>query len=295
MMSRGAVLALLLVIAAPAHAEWRERRAALSEMHTVGEFRIFYSRAGKDALPNVEDANRNGIPDYVDRIARELLAARNNYNDLLRLRHPFNSPRYSNRARFIDVNLLDLPLKPGGFKHGIAYDELSSFDRVQDAGRKVPVLVMDISNELPAKNATPAHELFHLYQYGYTFFKNRWYIEGTARWAERLGKGAGGQADALPRSSTEIRTMFGQTYKTAAFWRRLGSKVDAADGRSFIRAFLEELDRADDTLRVDWKEADQRSAANDIHIWRALRSTLDRPEFVYRWDEEVRALMAIEI
>ena len=36
----------------------------------------------------------------------------------------------------------------------------------------------------PIKNITPAHETFHLVQYGATYFKNSWFLEGMARWSE---------------------------------------------------------------------------------------------------------------
>lgn len=297
-MIRFLAFVLLVSVSLPGHAEWRERRAALSEMHRVEEFRIFYSRYGADALPNAEDANRNGTPHYVERIARELVSARDVYGDQLRLVHPMSSPRYRNRVEYIDVNLLSFPLKPGGPKYGVAYDEISSFARVQDAGRKVPVLAIDISNNVPGNNATAAHEVFHLYQNGYTFFKNRWYTEGTARWVERFGKASSGQPGRLPASLTEVSELFPRTYETVSFWRRLVDQLDPG-GRHFIKAFLEELDRTDDAVGAGasgkWKDADQMSSANNVHIWRALRNTLNRPEFLARWDDEVRSLMAIEL
>jgi len=40
----------------------------------------------------------------------------------------------------------------------------------------------------PTNNSTPAHELFHLYQYGYALFKQRWYLEGMAKWMETVFK-----------------------------------------------------------------------------------------------------------
>ena len=36
----------------------------------------------------------------------------------------------------------------------------------------------------PHKNSTPAHEYFHLIQYGATYFRNGWYLEGMARWSQ---------------------------------------------------------------------------------------------------------------
>jgi len=293
------VLAVLLLVccALTSQAQVRERRAALSEMYRVEEFRIFYSRLGSDGLPNLVDANGNGTPDYVERIARELVSARAFYRDQLRLMHPMSSLRYRSQVEFIDVNLLAFPLKPGGSRYGTAYDEVSSVARARDSGRKVRVLFVDISNDLPAVNGTVAHELFHLHQYGYTFFRNDWYTEGTARWAERLVNARSAKPGRLPASQAEVRELFTQAYEAASFWGRLSEQLDP-DGRKFIRTFLEELDRADDRVGVGmsgkWKEADQKSSANDIHIWRALRRTLARPAFAPFWDQDLRDLMAIE-
>ena len=47
-----------------------------------------------------------------------------------------------------------------------------------------PYLTIDIDRDIGTRNLTPAHELFHAFQNGYTLFKNAWYTEGTARWAE---------------------------------------------------------------------------------------------------------------
>ncbi len=127
----------------------------------------------------------------------------------------------------------------------------------------------------------PPTKVFHLYQYGYTFFKNRWYLEGTARWAGSGSATGSDKPGAWPQSSAEIHELFRQAYETASFWRRLVAQVDPGE-RTFIKAFLEELDRTDDTLRTDgkWPEAANRQgSANDLHIWGALRSTLSRPEF----------------
>lgn len=294
-------LLLLLGMSLPCHAEWRERRGALQEMHQAGEFRIFYSLSGRDALRNVKDSDSNGVPDYVERIATDLRVARDLYEHDMHLRHPLRSPRYNNEADFIDVNLLGFPLTSNGPKYGIAYDELSSFDRYRDKARK-KVLVMDISNDLPPGNRTPAHELFHLYQNGYTFFKNRWFTEGTARWAEHINKKDAGRSGCLPRSLSDVQGLFHETYGAAPFWSVVAAGVDpAGGGRSFIKAFLEELDRMDDVVGVErgmaakWSEQEQMSRANDVHIWRAVQSTLEQPPFRARWNEHMQRMIELRL
>lgn len=296
-------LGLLISISLPCHAEWRERRGALTEMHPTGEFRIFYSLSGRDALANSEDVNRNGAPDYVDRIATQLAAARETYEQQLHLKSPLKSPRYNDQAEFIDVHLLSFPLTSNGAKHGIAYDELSSFNRAREPGRKTKVLVMDISNDLPAGNPTPAHELFHLYQNGYTFFKNRWFTEGTARWAEGMNKKGSASMGQLPQSLSEVNDLFQKTYEAAPFWNQVVSRMDpAGGGRAFIRPFLEELSRMDDVASANngqgsakWTEKQQMSPANDAYIWKALQDTLARPAFRQRRDADIQRLMDMRL
>lgn len=289
-------LVLLVSFCVPCHAEWRERRGALKEMHHVGEFRIFYALSGPDALPGRDDADRDGTPDYVERIAMRLLTARDAYERSMQLRHPLKSPRYQGQAEFIDVNLLAFPLTAGGPRSGIAYDELSSFERTQNVGRKVKVLVMDIANDLSPNNATPEHELFHLFQNGYTFFKNRWFTEGMARWVERIDNQGVKTTAPLPNSPSDVQALFSKTYETAPFWSSVANRVDAgSSGRTFIKRFLEELERMDDQRLHKWSEKEQMSAANDVYIWRALQNTLAQAAFRERWDADIRRLAVLRL
>jgi hypothetical protein len=284
---------LLVSFSMPCHAEWRERRSALPGMQQAGEFRIFYALSGPDALPDREDANGDGTPDYVERIAARLSTARDTYRRSMQLRDPLQSPRYRNEARFIDVHLLSFPLSPKGPRHGIAYDELSSFARPADVGSKVKVLVIDIANDLSSDNATPEHELFHLYQNGYTFYKNRWFTEGMARWIEHIDKTSSGP---LPRSPADVQGLFSKTYETAAFWSAIAQRMDpAGGGRAFIKPFLEELGRMDDQRIGQWSEKDQMSVANDVLIWRALQNTLGQTAFRGRWDADIQRLMELRL
>lgn len=48
------------------------------------------------------------MPAKIQNIARQLVCARRCYVDVLGLRHPFESPGYQGRVKFIDVNVFDL-------------------------------------------------------------------------------------------------------------------------------------------------------------------------------------------
>lgn len=289
--------ALLLMVSTACHADWRGRRADLGEVHRVAEFRIFYSMSGKDALRSSADLNRNGTSDYVERIARELEAASTTFTREFGLMHPLSSPRYAGRAEFIDVNLLGFPLSEGGPQNGIAYDEINVFRRPVDSGRALKVLVIDLSNNIGANNQTVRHELFHLYQNGYTLFKNRWFTEGTARWIEDLSRKS--ETGRVPRSIQDVQKLFEQTYDAADFWREVGQRVDGGrDGRVFIRALLEELDRNDASAGLvpgTASERDQKSEANNKWIWKALHTTLRRPEFRDVQEDDIQRLLKLQL
>ncbi len=285
---------------------WQRPRVALERHLARDEFRIYYSLEGKDALPAAgrTDTDGDGVPDKIQDLALQLVVARRMYAEVMGLRHPFESPRYRGRVRFFDVNVLEIP------DRGTAGDAIVNYHRPSDPPEGVEVLSIDIDRDLDARNLTPAHELFHEFQNGYTLFKNAWYTEGTARWAEfafREGAGPGGP---LPRAWPEIETLFGQRYEAAAFWYALARAADAEgklrvpeslmaarylgdprpiieDGRLYgaalIRAVLEELDRLDDVSSrgaglnpLDWPEARQRAPENNRFIWEATLAACRR-------------------
>jgi hypothetical protein len=278
-------------------------------MHPAGEFRVFYTLAGRDALPDAADTNSNGVPDRIEDIAIQLTTARALYVDVLRLRPPLKSPRYAGRARFIDVHVASLPLEAGAKRqNGQAGDAVVNYRRACDPDGGVTVLTIDIANDLPRTNLTPAHELFHSFQYGYTLFKNSWFLEGTARWAEHALRTGTGRAGALPATPEDVRKLFESSYDAAGFWNGLAPALDpdgrmclpealrnaayvggsprvieddTLNGADFMRQLLETLDRADDAVSraegldpLDWKESRQKSPANNAPLWAAVIETL---------------------
>ena len=301
---------------ADTHPEWQRRRAALDRVHHADEFRIFYSFDGPDALPDRADINSNGVPDRIENIALQLVAARTIYTDAMKLRHPLQSPRYAGRAKFIDVNVGALPFEAGGKKqNGSAGDAVVNYRRSADPEGGVPVLTIDIARGLPPENLTPAHELFHSFQYGYTLFKNAWFLEGLARWSEHALRAGSGSPGSLPRSPKDLEALFAASYDASGFWNAVASALDpegrldvpaglrearyvdrpapvVADdvlcGVEAMRRVLEALDRADDAVSrregldpLDWKESRQKAPENNPCIWsavtEALRTFTNRP------------------
>jgi hypothetical protein len=261
---------------------WEKRRSALDKVAVFDEFRVFYSLSGKDKLPKnrLVDINQNKVPDFIDSIGKRLTDSNRFFKYEVGLKSPLQSNRYKGRAHYIDVNVLDFSNNKKGPKNGVAYDGTPKFYRHLTGQASVNVLAMDISVGVNLNSNTVEHELFHLFQNGYTYFKNRWYTEGTARWSELVIKGRLGNTSKLPQTKSEKEKLFKKTYDANSFWNKLIVITDRENlGKSFIKNLLEELERVDDkaarSRRINnknWKESEQRSEKNNLYIWQAINS-----------------------
>ena len=138
-------------------------------------FRIVYTLEGEDAVPGT-DENKNGLPDLVEDIATQLLAAREAFT-FLGFPDPLQAARYTGTTGIMVI------VRARATMHGL---HGRSFSRASGS-RQFPGkwLKLHISADTnPSRNPTPAHEYFHLIQYGQSRFMNGWYLEGMARWAE---------------------------------------------------------------------------------------------------------------
>lgn len=297
-------VALALVLFAAAGAAEPERSP--DQVHQVGRLRIFYALAGKHAV-DPADHNGNGLSDQVEDIAIQTLAALELWIDVLGFPDPFASERYR-EAAFLDVHLLHRD-KLGA--NGIAYDEVQRYRKPGDPeGTGSLGFSVATSVKAPA-NLTPAHEMFHLIQNGATFFKNRWFTEGTARWSE-AGLGTGAVSRGLksatwpPAAPLRLDAM---AYETAGqYWEPLLLQVDSKRrlpplpvslrerrytngepvlrdldlaGWFFVRDLLAELGRRDNLAYVGrgltrWSEDEQKSPANTPHIENAVQAVAAR-------------------
>ena len=182
----------------------------LDRVLKVDEFRIRYTLSGPDALLRQADINDNDVPDVIDDLATQLTAAREFYGETLGLRHPLDQPRYR-LASAIEVLVRKMRT------NGLAYDEVNRLPlRQSDC-----VLTIELSSDLRVdRNLSPAHELFHLYQYGYAMFKRPWYLEGMARWMESAFVAP------MPRPASEASNLgceelASRSYDAADYWRAL--------------------------------------------------------------------------
>jgi hypothetical protein len=280
-----------------------EKYEKLEHVFTRDEFRVFYTLSGPNALADKADRNRNGIPDQVEDIAIQLMAGRDVFSTVIGLTPPLQQPRYAN-AKAIDVFLVDM-----GKTNGLAYDEYHNFTRRRD-GKGHCALSIDLNRKLSNRNFSPVHELFHLYQYGYSMFKAPWLQEGTSRWAERALQAGEPPTAALPADQAQIeQQLLGVRYEASLVWNRLavlldpvgrlrlppelqamtyvdGTAVvqdDMLHGAAFMKDWLEALGKASQAVSREkswdpyrWQEADQKSPARNDAILGALLTVVKR-------------------
>jgi len=186
-----AVLVSAFVVSAPTASA--QQKTVLKEHYVLGPVRVFYIKDGKDAV-QLDDVDRTGVPDRVEDIAKQVWAAHHLFCEVLKFPDPFKSERYKG------VTCIQVSLRNLGGGNGLAFDESQRARRIPEGKPTDRAIVMSINCKLnPMKNITPAHETFHLVQYGATYFKNSWLLEGMARWSEHaLAREALGQVKYSP-------------------------------------------------------------------------------------------------
>ena len=183
----------------------------LEKEYVEDDFHIFYSLQGRDALNYQYDSSGSGVPDSIKDIAVQLQAAKYLYSHVLGLRFPLQQKIYA-QARQINVYVLQLPKG-----NGLAFDRVAA--ETMNDGRQLPCGLKFVLNAAlePARNITPAHEFFHLYQYGYAVFKQTWYLEGMARWMENSFKAP--EKNTRPRFPLpDCESNFTRGYNAANYW-----------------------------------------------------------------------------
>lgn len=180
------------------------------KIYRYKQFRIGYIHDKNNPL-YLTDINTNGIPDSIEDVATQLYAA----HAVLVDHYKFIDPMKSNRnylfvePSFIDVELFYDKTELRKFSNSKQsktmkerYDDARQLDFSQNddvvlAGSavnfasqsefdpEVHSLKINLFADQRARNSGVAvHEYFHLIQMGYAYFKNLWFIEGTAEWAE---------------------------------------------------------------------------------------------------------------
>ena len=282
-------------------ANWKSERESLDNVYILGDFRVFYTFDGENALPleNKVDLNENSIPDYVENIAQRLYLTKEVFINLLGFQDPLKSKRYKD-VKYIDVHIMSSEKSSAG-------DEIITF-KYKIFNTKDKVISMQVRNNLTKKTLTPSHEYFHILQNSYTMFKNGWYTEGTARWSESIFKKGAAKQDNLPNSQKQIKELFDKTYDAEGIFGKLTYLCDTNNGvfknkkdlktdipsypnliedstvygYKFIKVFLENLELMSDYVskirdfdEFDWDEKEQKSNENNIFILKALLKTIN--------------------
>lgn len=272
-----------VVSAGSAAADWKAPRQALVLRSVTGDIRIF------DApLPDqLSDA-------AITQLAAQFERANVLYSQRVRLLAPLQSSKYR-AAKSIDVHLLPLTKQMGS-----AGDAVVSY-RYQLAVAPTPALTISMSRRWQPGNLTPEHELFHSYQYAYTYFKNPWFLEGMARSVQdwfsltQTPQHMPSGLPALPNNAEQLNALLQKSYDAAPFWSRLRWLCDptcalprAATtthepvcGGRLVKAVLEEFQSAD-TLAAkargleppNWTEQEQRSERNNAWMLGALAKAM---------------------
>jgi hypothetical protein len=167
-----------LVFVGPVLAQ-KKGRLPLDQHLAEEPLRVWYRLTGDDAV-DLTDVNKNGVPDQPENLAIQMGTAFKLFVDVLDFPNPIKSPRYKG-VKYIDFSLRHKDQWQGF--NGLAFDELQPGRSIDPRGTRI--LTVGIATSInPAKNHTPPHEIFHMIQYGATYFKSRWFTEGTARWSE---------------------------------------------------------------------------------------------------------------
>ncbi|TWU22967.1 hypothetical protein Pla52o_25000 [Novipirellula galeiformis] len=115
------------------------------------------------------------------------------------------------------------------------YDEAERARKIPEGRPDGRALIVAIGSHIDAKaNIPPSHEIYYLIQYASTYFKNRWFLEGPARWAEHaLGADGFGECKYSPRgpwtqAEQHFRVLFEQSYDAEhVLWNPIAVATDS--------------------------------------------------------------------
>jgi len=295
--SRWLVAALGLVLSAcPVSADWKAPREALVLRHVRGDIRIFDTAVPDSPTdPTAATATARLSDAALVQLAAQFERADVLYSQQVGLLAPLRSKKYR-AAKSIDVHLLPLAKQMGS-----AGDAVVSY-RYRLAAAPTSALTISLSRRWQPGNLTPEHELFHSFQYAYTYFKNAWFLEGMARsvqdWFSLTQKPLQVPIDqpALPNSVEQLNALLKKSYNAAPFWTRLRWLCDPTCalpatntiqapvcGGRLVKTVLEEFQSAEplaakarDSEPSHWTEQEQRSERNNAWMLTALAKAMQQ-------------------
>lgn len=257
------------------------------------EFIVQYAVEGEHVLHDFTDTKGDGVPDIVSDATTQLIVMR----DMLVLLG-FQLPLASDRYKSQGVDRILVRFRELDRLNGRAFDEV----RRLSSGECV--IIIELGTRYKSGNLTPAHELFHQVQNGYTPFKRPWFYEGTARWSETVLGAPLSTPASLPNSDASRDAVWSQSYAAVSTWYGLIEKceqhltsVSVPDslrsvyyrsgrpvlvdelipGHRYIRYVLEQLGQLGNRVTQEsglvqhrWPESVQRDTSHDSDIWSSL-------------------------
>jgi hypothetical protein len=207
-----------------------KKKSELPEHYVMAPVRVFYAKAGNSAVPSA-DRDSSGVPDHVEDIAKQVWAAHRLFCGVLKFPNPLDSERYL-KVNCIEVRLWERSEIGGG--NGSAFESAQRARSIPTGKPDDRAIVMSIGTHVNAmKNITPAHETFHLIQYGASYFKKKWYLEGMARWSEHalsadgLGEVKYSPRGPWPQETANLKQLFDMSYDSEfVLWNPIAKKVD---------------------------------------------------------------------
>jgi hypothetical protein len=152
-------------------------------------FCVHWVEEGLDA-PNLADRDRDGVPDFVERVQRVAERVHQVENGRLGWREPKSDGRQGGRNGKTDVYLSQI----GGELFGYAAPDRGQVPKGSRIPRRLHgYLVLDndySAFEFPGTNpledlqVTFAHEYNHILQFGYDAYQDPWFAEASATWME---------------------------------------------------------------------------------------------------------------
>lgn len=270
------------------------RKSGMSEYDHVlvsGGFRLFYNADNGPLSPqNLSDQNRDGIPDYITSLLDKLQTARQILVAQLQLKDPLQEGRlHALGAQYIDIFIKDIPKQYGIASGVVSEREKKLFADSQFHGKSISLI---LHRNLIKSSATPIHELFHLFQFNYSEFYNRWFSEGLARWSQGMVTSKPLKEEPLPSTNAELEALLQKTHDAEFFWNRLAALCDRKSvananirpGTGLIKAVLENSekqyrliragDKAESSMLDYWPKKYTRQPANNVYLLKAIRDSL---------------------
>lgn len=283
---------VLALLTASARANDEATRVALDQRYVTGQFRIYYTREGAHAFTGQVPGAMSSEA-LVRQLGWQLQRGERFYREVIGLDSPLTSSRF-NSVGAVDVHVLDMGEKLNGTASRVVRNY-----RYTHFHDPLPTLTITLARHWKPGNLTPEHEVFHLYQYGYTDFGNPWFFEGLALSLGGAFDPRGYQTAPLPRTIDEFRQLEARGSAASSFWSSVLLKCEpkcsvtwqgdrytptmGICGRGFIRAFFEELSKAGEKLAqhrginaAHWPTRERRSAENHRWLYRGMARAIEQ-------------------